>query len=79
MENMKFKSNEEGKCPRCEAFLSYGCFNNNDGASVSYEWECPECKLRGEEYFTLTFAGHDYVDEVTGEYIEILPGMIRED
>lgn len=47
---MKYKSNEQGKCPYCNATeLEYGVAEFQDDGMVFYPWTCEHCGRTGEE------------------------------
>lgn len=76
---MKLKSNEQGKCPFCNSTgtLNYDCAEN-EGDMLYYKWTCLACGHHGEEWYSLTFAGHNIEDE-DGNNIEITDDMIEQD
>lgn len=56
--------NEEGKCPYCGSNdLDYEGMEPEDGNTVYYPWTCNTCGKHGEEWYTMTFAGHNVEDE----------------
>jgi len=57
----KYLSNEPGVCPKCNSRnLNYGD-SDIDGETLSYEYECEDCKFSGYESYDLVFTTHiDY-------------------
>lgn len=44
-----FKSNEQGKCPKCNSMnLEYGVAENVDGMMIYYPYTCLDCQQQGE-------------------------------
>lgn len=73
---MKVKSNELGFCPFCNSNeLSYGNFCR-EGDMCYYKWTCRKCGHKGEEWYSLEFAGHNVLDE-NDDWVEIEPEMIE--
>lgn len=59
---MKLKYNEAGKCPKCGSEdLNYGVieFEGVVGNFLYYPYFCKNCGFRGEEWYELTFTGHE--------------------
>lgn len=55
--------NKRGICPFCgQQTLEYDCVELVDDM-MYYPWECTNCEHRGEEWYNLTFAGHNIEDE----------------
>lgn len=53
---MKFKSNEEGKCPICNSEnLEYFGMELEDTA-VYFPWHCPDCDTDGKEWYYVNFS-----------------------
>ena len=53
---MKFKSNEEGKCPICNSnMLEYFGMESEDDA-IYYPWHCPDCGTDGKEWYNINFS-----------------------
>lgn len=74
---MKVKSNKQGQCPMCNgANLNYGSIELHSDM-MYYPWKCEDCSHEGEEWYSLTFAGHNIIDE-DGVSIEIEDDMIEE-
>lgn len=70
-----FKSNKKGTCPFCgEEDLEYGAVSF-EGDFCYFPWECNCCGEKGEEWYELSFAGHNVI--VDGENIEIDESMIK--
>lgn len=73
---MKVKSNENGQCPFCNSRnLDYDCVQL-EGDMMYYPWRCRNCSHEGEEWYNLSFAGHNVFDE-EGDLYEIEPHMIE--
>lgn len=73
---MIVKSNECGICPFCNKIaLNYGVMELMDNMCY-YPWTCENCGHRGEEWYEMSFAGHNVVDE-DGDEIEITEDMIE--
>lgn len=52
-------TNEQGTCPNCQSLeLDYGVAEFEDNM-IYYPWECTQCNLKGEEWYSLEFAGHN--------------------
>ena len=69
MDTKDFK-NQQGYCPRCNSLnLDYGTADFLD-TMVYFPWECKDCGLHGEEWYSLDFAGHNVFDE-EGNSIEL--------
>lgn len=63
-------TNEEGHCPKCgEANLDYGSLEL-EGNMCYYPYKCDSCGQEGEEWYSMSFAGHNVYDE-NGELIEL--------
>ena len=70
-----FKNNKQGTCPFCgNQDLKYGAVNF-EGEFCYFPWECNYCGEKGEEWYELSFAGHNVM--VNGEIIEIDENMIK--
>lgn len=66
-----FKSNEQGKCPKCNSMnLEYGVAENVDGMMIYYPYTCLDCQQQGEEWYDLTFSGHNAILE-DGNKVEV--------
>lgn len=62
--------NEKGICPNCkEHSLNYGAIEL-EGEAVYFPYECKDCGLQGEEWYSLEFLGHNIYNE-EGECIEL--------
>lgn len=71
---MKKLLNEVGKCPFCESDdLDYDAMEPEDGNMIYYPWTCNNCGKHGEEWYTMTFAGHsiEVEDGFTEEVDEV--------
>lgn len=67
----KYKKIEEGVCPVCgQARLEYGCIETTDDM-IFYPWTCEHCGASGEEWYKLTFAGHNVDTEDGQDILEI--------
>lgn len=65
----KFKSNEQGVCPYCNANnLEYGAVEFQDDGLLYYPWRCEQCGHSGEEWYSTNFIGHNDED---GNIIEL--------
>lgn len=69
---MKFKSNEQGRCPKCNSdSLQYESLNI-DGDFIYYPWRCEQCGTSGEEWYQLHFTGHNVeTEEGVMEILEV--------
>lgn len=46
---------EQGVCPKCgEMNLIYGS-TEFEGESVSFEFDCPDCRAKGKEWYFLEY------------------------
>lgn len=64
-------SNEQGKCPFCGSMdLEYETLQTEDGDMVYYPWTCTSCGHKGEEWYNLTFVGHN-VEDNDGNMVEV--------
>ena len=57
--SIKFKSNEQGKCPLCNSMnLSYDTMEIDDGLGNScyYPWHCDDCGADGKEWYYVDFS-----------------------
>lgn len=62
--------NEMGVCPNCkEKSLNYGSIEL-EGESTYFPYQCKECGLEGEEWYSMEFTGHTIYDE-DGECVEL--------
>lgn len=69
---MKYKSNEQGKCPYCNSLeLEYGVAEFQHDELVFYPWKCKHCGRTGEEWYELNFIGHN---DDEGNIIELKEG-----
>ena len=60
---MKVKCNNEGYCPFCgNTNLEYGAVNF-EGSMLYFPWKCASCGREGEEWYSMTFEGHNVIDE----------------
>lgn len=63
MINTNDMPNEAGVCPFCkETTLEYDSIRA-EGTMVYYPWKCSTCGHKGEEWYDLTFSGHNIEDE----------------
>ena len=54
--SIKFKSNEEGKCPICNSEnLEYFGMEFNVMGNVYYPWTCSDCGTEGKEWYYVNF------------------------
>ena len=61
--NVKKLKNEEGTCPFCHEHIgNYEPLEIEDNM-IYYPWKCHNCGLEGEEWYSLTFAGHNVRDK----------------
>ena len=68
----EIKSNKQGTCPFCGSDnLDYQPVEMQDDGMMFYPWTCQNCKAQGEEWYSLTFVGHNVIDPDTGEEIEL--------
>lgn len=75
---MKVKSNACGKCPFCDEFtLEYGSLDILDDM-IYYPWTCTKCGHKGEEWYSIEFAGHNVLDE-NDDWIELQEDMIEKE
>ena len=76
---MNVKSNNAGNCPICnqDCSLDYAEVQF-DGDMCWLPWRCRECGAEGEEWYNLTFTGHNVFDK-EGNNIEITDSMIEEE
>ena len=74
---MKLKSNKSRVCPFCnkENILYYNFVNNGD-YTCYYKWICFECRHEGEEWYEMSFSGHNIIDE-NNESIEVTDDMLE--
>lgn len=55
---------EEGVCPKCGCTdLQYEAMEV-EGTMIYYPYTCPGCNRTGEEWYSLSFAGHNIDDEI---------------
>ena len=53
---MKFKSNEEGKCPICNSEnLEYFGMEFDVMGNIYYPWHCPDCDTDGKEWYYVNY------------------------
>lgn len=70
---MKFKSNEEGKCPICNSEnLEYFGMELEDTA-VYFPWHCPDCDTDGKEWYYVNFSEVRSNDDKIGNEEGICP------
>lgn len=70
---MKFKSNEEGKCPICNSEnLEYFGMELVDNA-IYYPWHCPDCDTDGKEWYYVNFSEVRSNDDNIGEEEGVCP------
>lgn len=63
--------NEQGKCPRCHSYnLDYDPAKFEGDQMCYYHWTCRDCKLEGEEWYRMEFAGHNVFTE-DGDVVEL--------
>lgn len=63
-------TNEQGLCPKCKSGnLEYFATEYVDNMCY-YRYKCEDCGQEGEEWYSLTFEGHNVYDE-NGEMIEL--------
>lgn len=73
---MKLKSNEAGVCPFCGGTnLDYGTVEL-EGEMCYYPYKCLECGHEGEEWYEMSFSGHNIIDE-NNECIEVTDDMLE--
>lgn len=76
--SIKFKSNEQGKCPLCNSMnLSYGTMEIDGelGNSCYYPWHCDDCGADGKEWYNMSFDSHT-IDGHEDEVIDIMTETI---
>lgn len=67
---MKKLFNEAGKCPFCGSDdLDYGAMEPEDDM-IYYPWTCKDCGKHGEEWYTMTFEGHN-VETKDGDMVDV--------
>jgi predicted nucleic-acid-binding Zn-ribbon protein len=60
---MKKLLNEVGKCPFCGSDdLDYDCMEPTEDM-IYYPWTCKNCGHKGEEWYDISFAGHNIETE----------------
>lgn len=75
---MKLKSNEVGVCPFCGGTnLDYDAIEF-DGEMCYYPYKCRECGHEGEEWYEISFIGHNIIDENNAS-IEVTDDMLESD
>lgn len=68
--DIKHLPNNEGVCPFCgDTDLQYEAIQLEGNMSY-YPWTCKKCSHKGEEWYDMTFAGHNVEDE-NGDLIEL--------
>lgn len=68
--NTKDFIDEQGKCPKCKGLnLDYQPADFTD-SMVYFRWTCEDCGQEGEEWYDMSFAGHNIITE-DGEEIEL--------
>lgn len=71
--SIKFKSNEEGKCPICNSqMLEYFGMELEDTA-VYFPWHCPDCDTDGKEWYYVNFSEVRDNNDTVGETEGICP------
>ena len=71
--SIKFKSNEEGKCPICNSqMLEYFGMELEDTA-VYFPWHCPDCDTDGKEWYYVNFSEVRDNNDTIGETEGICP------
>lgn len=66
----EYKSNEQGKCPKCNGMnLDYQPVDFEDNM-LYFRWKCEDCGQEGEEWYRMDFQGHNVYDE-EGNIIEL--------
>ena len=70
---MKFKSNEEGRCPICNSqMIEYFGMELEDTA-VYYSWHCPDCDTDGKEWYYVNFSEVRSNDDTIGDTQGVCP------
>lgn len=70
---MKFKSNEEGRCPICNSqMIEYFGMELEDTA-VYFPWHCPDCDTDGKEWYYVNFSEVRSNDDNIGEEEGVCP------
>lgn len=60
---MEFVSNKQGYCPVCNSSqLNYGSVEL-EWDMMYYPWECADCGAEGEEWYNVSFNGHNVADK----------------
>lgn len=69
-ESDKTYTNECGVCPKCgKEDLEYGSIELEDNMCY-FPYECKSCGLKGEEWYSMQFSGHNIYNE-NGDCIEL--------
>lgn len=64
-------TNEQGHCPKCDSTnLDYGAVRFEDGEMCYFPYACNDCKQEGEEWYKLSFEGHNVYTE-NGDLVEL--------
>lgn len=59
-ESENFVSNKQGFCPVCnEQDLEYGSAEFEGDNMLYFPWECKSCGADGEEWYSMSFEGHN--------------------
>lgn len=53
------KIHEEGICPVCGCSDLNYWGRNIDSDTMTYDWDCPDCKSDGMEVYNIQFSEHD--------------------
>lgn len=71
-------SNQSGVCPICGCeVLDYGAIQL-EGEQAYFKWQCSQCKTEGEEWYSMSFIGHNVYDKENDNWVEIEDNMIEE-
>ena len=68
--NIKKLVNQPGICPNCQSRQMDYDIVCNEGDLCYYPYKCLDCGMEGEEWYRLSFVGHNVIDE-DGEIIEL--------
>lgn len=70
MEEIKVKSNSEGRCPFCDSYnMEYGSLEF-EGDLCYFPWTCRNCGHEGQEWYSMCFEGHNVITENGNTMIE---------
>ena len=79
MRKVKILSNEQGQCPYCNSMdIDYGCIQLEDDM-IYYPAHCNECGRDFEEWYDLTFTGHNVGDGCCEEAADLIGEEIEMD